>query len=101
MSMTKQERTALEVAQMRVREMQAKVDALFGDKTTNTYYCESGSFKDYPLTPNANIKFVTGKHGEYIRAYIHQDGSLHIMGSTAITITPSASTCVEIRIREA
>ena len=101
MSMTKKERTDLEVAQIRVREIQARIDALFGEKTTNTYYCESGSFTDYPLTPNANIKFIIGKHEETIHARIDKDGSLLIMGSSAITIAPSAANCVEIRIGKA
>lgn len=101
MAMTKKERSELEVAQMRVREYQTKIDVLFGDKPTNTFMSDWGNsqLKDYPLLPNANIEFKVGEHGEFIRARIRK-GVLEIMGDSAIQIFPTATNCLEIKIRE-
>jgi len=101
MTMTKKERRELEVSQMRLRECQAKIDVLFGDKPTNTFMLviEGINFKYIPLLPDANIKFKVGEHGEFIEARLRK-GVLEIMGDSAIQILPTASNCIEIKIRE-
>ncbi len=100
MTMTKKERKELEIAQIRVKECQAKIDALFGDKPTNTFMfvIEGSKFKDIPLLPNANIKFKVGEYGEFIQARI-REGVLYIMGDSAIVVSPTAANCIEIKIR--
>ncbi len=101
MTMTKKEQNELKVAQMRAEEYQAKIDALFGDAPTNTFYSDilNSQLKDYPLTPGANIKFKVGKYGQSIQARI-RNGTLEIKGDSDVLISPLAANCFEIRIRE-
>mgnify|MGYP001572226426 FL=1 len=99
MTMTKKEQQALDLAQMRLRELQKKVDTLFGDKPTDTYFSDwlQSPSKDYPLPPGAHIRFTF--YGKSITAYI-KDGALRISTNYAIQITPEASNVVEIKVRE-
>ena len=64
MAMTKREQRDLEVAQMRVREAEERIKVLFGDKPTNTLMTDL--MEEYPLLPNANIKFVLTGVGNII-----------------------------------
>jgi len=99
--MNKKEQFRLEVAEMRAREAQERIDALFGDKPTNTFMTQwSPEVKDLPLLPSANIKFQIGKHGESIQVRIRNDSVLEIMGDTAIIICPRAANTLEIKIRD-
>ena len=102
MAMTKKEKLALEVAQRRLQEAEGRIAALFGNKPTNTFcpmITSGGVFKDYPLLPNANIKFVFPGVGNTILARI-RNGGLEIMGDNRIEILPQTANVVQIRRRE-
>ncbi len=100
MAMTKKEQMELKVAKMRVQECEEKIAVLFGDKPTDTFMSDilSSKFKDYPLLPNADIKFKIGEHGGNIQARIRK-GVLEIMGDSAIQISPIAANCIEIKLK--
>ena len=97
MAMTKKEQMALEVAQMRVREMGEKIAVLFGNVPTNTY-TSIGALDYQPLVPNANIRFVLPGLGNTIQARI-REGWLEIMGDNRIEILPQAANVIQIRCK--
>ena len=98
MPMTKRERMDLEVAQMRVREVEEKIKVLFGDAPTNTF-SSTNLLDTQPLVPDANIKFVLPGIGNIIQARI-REGWLEIMGNSRIEILPQASNVIQIRVKE-
>lgn len=98
MAMTKKEQMDLEVALMRVREANEKIEVLFGNAPTNTY-ASTDIIDSQPLVPNANIKFVLPGIGNVIQARI-REGWVEIMGDSRIEILPQASNVIRIRVKE-
>ncbi len=96
MAMTKREKMDLEVAQMKRREAEEKISVLFGNEPTNTFTIVG--IKEYPLLPNANIKFVLPGQGNTIQARI-REGKLEIEGNSWIEILPEAANAIKIQTK--